>query len=102
MIAFFFTMPISMMMPTNAYMLRSLPNSEQRDQRAETGGRQAGQDRQRMDEALVQDAEHEVDHEDREHEQDAHAAQRRLERLRGALERADERRRQAASRRSRP
>ena len=28
MIAFFFTMPTSMMIPTNAYMLRSMPNSQ--------------------------------------------------------------------------
>ena len=38
---------------------------EQREQRAEDGGRQPGQDRERMDVALVQDAEDEIDDEHR-------------------------------------
>ena len=46
-------------------MLSSTPNDHQRQQRAEARGRQAREDGERMDEALVQDAEHEVDHDDR-------------------------------------
>ena len=39
---------------------------QQRQQRAEAGRRQPGQNRDRVDEALVEDAEHDVDDEDRE------------------------------------
>ena len=51
-----------------------------------------------MDEALVQNAEHDVDDEDREREDPAQAAQRFLERLRGALEAARHRARQRLAR----
>ena len=57
-----------------------LLEDHQRQQRAEPGERQARQDRERVDEALVQDAEHEVDHQDREDQQDQQA-------LLGVLER---------------
>ena len=59
---------------------------EQRHEGAEAGERQGGEDREGMDEALVEDAEHDVDDEDRHDEQQAQAAHRLLERLRGALE----------------
>ena len=65
MIAFFFTMPISMIMPTNAYRFSSRPEQQQREQRAEPGRRQPGQDRDRVDEALVEHPQHEVDHDHR-------------------------------------
>ena len=59
---------------------------QQRQQRAEAGRRQARQDDQRLREALVEDAEHEVDHDDGHQQDQAEAAQRILERLRRALE----------------
>jgi hypothetical protein len=39
----------------------------------DAGRRQAGEDRQRVDEALIQDAEHDVDDEDGHHQQEAEA-----------------------------
>ena len=62
------------------------PESHQRHQRTQAGGGQARQDRERMDEAFVEDAEHEVDHEHREQQQDAHTLQGALEGLRRAAE----------------
>ena len=47
-----------------------------------------------MNEALVQNAQHEVDHEDRQHQQNAHPLQRCLKCLRRALERGVDRGRQ--------
>ena len=88
MIAFFFTMPTSMMMPTKRVDVQLDAEEHQREQRADAGRRQARENRERMDEALVEDAEHDVDHQDRQHQQDAHALQRALERLRRALEAA--------------
>ena len=70
-----------------AVEIELLAEHDQRQQRAEHRGRQARKNRQRMDEALVEDAEHEIDHEDREQQQHAHALHGILERLRGALER---------------
>ena len=67
----------------------------QRDQRADAGRRQAGDDRDRMDEALVENAEHHVGGEDRRQHQDALPFERILEHLRGALEARGDRRRQA-------
>ena len=46
------------------------PKNHQRQQRAETGGRQAGQNGDRMDEAFVKDSEDDVD------DQDGHDEQR--------------------------
>jgi len=51
-----------------------------------------------MDEVLVEDAEHDVDHEDREREQQAHALLRSGKRLRRAHETVTDRRRQLALR----
>ena len=65
MMAFFFTMPISSTMPISAMTERSWPDQHQREQRADAGRRQRGEDRERMDEALVQHAEHDVDRHDR-------------------------------------
>ena len=83
-----------MMMPTNAYTSSSMPEEHQRQQRAERRERQPGQDRERVDEALVQDAEHDVDHEDREDEQHEQSLLRAPEHLRVPEKRAGDRRRQ--------
>ena len=71
-------MPMSMMMPTNPYMSRSMPTDQQREQRAERRERQPGENRDRVNEALVQHAEDHVDHEDRERDQDEQSLLRRL------------------------
>src|SRR3546814_18561475 len=55
-----------------------------------SGGRQARQDGDRVDEAFIQDAEHHVDHEDRSGQQQALAFHRILAYLRGALEAGDD------------
>ena len=73
MIAFFFTMPMSMMMPTKPIHVQLHAEEQQREQRAEPGGRQAGENRDRVDEALVEHAEHEVDHEHGDDQQEAQA-----------------------------
>ena len=92
MIAFFFTMPTSITMPIMAMTDRSIRNSISVEQRADAGRRQAGDDRDRVDEALVQDAEHHVGGEDRRQHQHALPFQRFLEHLRGALEAGGDRR----------
>ena len=61
MIAFFFTMPISRMMPISAMTLSSVAAEHQRQERAHAGRRQRGEDRDRVDVALVQHAQHDVD-----------------------------------------
>ena len=86
MMAFFFTMPISMTMPIMAMTVRSMPNSISVDQRADAGRRQAGQDGQRVDEALVEHAEDDVDHQHGGEEQHALVGDRLLEDLGAALE----------------
>ena len=69
MIPFFLTMPISRMMPITAMMSRSWRNSRRR---AELRRRrmERRQNRYRMDETLVQDAEHDVDSNQRGKNQD--------------------------------
>ena len=71
MIAFFFTMPTSMTMPIMAITDRSMPEHHQHQQRADARRRQTGNDRDRVNEALVEDAEHHVGGEDRGQHQDA-------------------------------
>ena len=63
MMAFFFTMPMSRKMPMNAIRLNSMPTGGQRQQRADAGRRQRGEDGERVEEAFVENAEHEVDDE---------------------------------------
>ena len=70
MIAFFLTMPISRITPISAMTLNSVSNSEQRQHRADAGRRQGRQDRHRVDEALVQHAEHDVDGDQRREDQE--------------------------------
>src|SRR6185312_10877871 len=58
----------------------------QRQQRAECGERQPGENRQRMDETLVENSKHHVDHEDCEDEKCNEPLLTLLECLRGAGE----------------
>ena len=85
MIPFFFTIPISRMMPMIATTLRSWPKQHQRQQRAHAGGRQSGENRDRMNEAFIQHAEHDVDRHQRGQNQQRLIRQRILERRRRAL-----------------
>ena len=54
---------------------------QQRERRTERRERQSGQNGDRMYETLIQDAEHHVDHENRDHEERQQSCLRRLERL---------------------
>ena len=65
MMPFFLTMPISRMMPMKAITDSSMPAKSQRDQRAEAGRRQRRDDGQRVRQALVEHAQHDVDREQR-------------------------------------
>src|SRR5580704_10395608 len=67
----------------------------QRQQRADARRGQRGEDRQRMDVALVKHAENDIDDHQRGRDQHRLVGQRGLERLRIALEAADQRRRHA-------
>ena len=95
MMAFFLTMPTSITMPIMAMTDRSILNSISDEQRADAGRRQAGDDGDRVDEALVENAEHDIGGEDRGQHQDALPLERLLEHLRGALEAGDDGGRQA-------
>ena len=95
MMPFFLTMPIRRMMPMMPITDKSIPPSLQRQQRADAGRRQGRQDRQRMDEALIQHAENDVDDDQRRADQCRRARKRGLKRLRVALERPNDRRRHA-------
>src|SRR5207245_1279525 len=95
MMPFFLTMPIKRMMPMMPITERSIMAELQRQQRADAGRRQRGQDRERIDEALVEDAEDDVDDDERRGDQRRFARQRGLEGLRVALEGSDHRRRHA-------
>ena len=70
MIAFFLTMPISRMMPMSAMTLKSMLAEQQREQRADAGRRQRREDRDRVDVALVEHAQHDVDGDERGENQD--------------------------------
>ena len=76
MIAFFLTMPISSTMPISAITLKSLPEHEQRQQRAHAGRRQRRENRDRMDVALVQNAQHDVHRDQRRENQQRLVGQR--------------------------
>ncbi len=65
-------MPISRMMPISAIRLKSKPNSHQDRERADAGRGQRRQDRQRVDVALVENAEDQVDHDQRGEDQQRH------------------------------
>ena len=105
MIAFFFTMPMSRTMPMSAMTLNSVPRHDEREERADAGRGQRREDRDRVDVALVEDAEHDVDGDERGEDQDRLARERVAERLRRALESAVHARRRmraAPSRRRSP
>ena len=86
MIAFFFTMPISRMMPMMPMMPRSLPGDHQRQQRADAGRGQGREDGDRVDEALVEHAQHDVDVDDRRQDQQQLVASEAWKAQRRALE----------------
>ena len=65
MMPFFLTMPISRMMPMMPITDRSKPPELKRQQRADAGRWQRRENRQRMDEALVEHAEDDVDDDER-------------------------------------
>lgn len=67
------------------------PAELEREQRSDAGRQQGRQNRQRMDEALIQHAENDVDDDQRRRDEQRLAGKRRLERLRIALETADHR-----------
>ena len=72
--------------------------SHQHQKRAHAGGRQRRQDRQRVDEALIQHAEDDVDHHERRDNQERRRRQRALKGLRVALEASGESFRRSRSR----
>ena len=92
MIAFFLTMPISRMIPMKAMMVNSVSNSFERDQRADARRGQRRQDGDRMNVALVEHAEHDIDGEQRRADQQQLTRLRLLRSERGAGERAAHRR----------
>ncbi len=94
MMAFFLTMPTSITMPIMAMTERSMLERHQRDERADAGRRQAGDDRDRMDEALVENAEQHIGGKDRRQHQHALPFEQILEHRGGALEAGGDGRRQ--------
>ena len=65
MIAFFFTMPIDRIMPIIDITSEFRVAEHQCQQRSDTGRRQRGQDRNRVDVAFVENAQHDVDGDER-------------------------------------
>ena len=65
--------------------LKSLSANVEGEQRADAGGRQRGENRDRMDVAFVEDAEHDIDGDQRGENQHRFVGQRCLKRLGGAL-----------------
>ena len=65
MMAFFFTIPISSTMPMMEMMFRSCFKEHQCEHRAYARRRQSGDDRQWMDQAFIQNAENDVDRQQR-------------------------------------
>ena len=94
MIAFFLMMPISMIKPDKTVDIELHVKDGQRQQAAEGGGGQSRQNRDGVDEAFVEDAENQVNHEDGHDQQNAESAERFLEGLRAALEAGDDGNRQ--------
>ena len=79
MIAFFFTMPMSRISPISAITVKSVPVDHEREHRAGAGRRQRRQNGQRVHEALVEDAEHDVDRRQRGGDQPRLVRERLLE-----------------------
>ena len=63
-----------------------VPEQDEQDQRADPRGRQRGQDGDRVDVALVEHAQHDVDHQNGRGDEQRSRGQRGLERLGGTLE----------------
>jgi hypothetical protein len=61
MIAFFFTIPMSRMMPMSCDDAQVGPGNQQGENCAHTGRWNGGENRERVNQALVEDAEHDVD-----------------------------------------
>ena len=70
MMAFFFTMPISSMMPMIEITLRSILKSISASMAPDAGRGQRGDDGERMHQALVENSEHNVDRQQRGGDQD--------------------------------
>ena len=87
-IAFFFTMPISRNSADQRHDREIELEDHQRQHRADAGRGQRRQHRERMHQALVQDAQHDVDDHQRRQDQHRLLALRFLRRARGALEAA--------------
>ncbi len=86
MIAFFFTRPTSMMMPTKAYTLSSMWKIHSVRSAPKPANGRPVRMVSGMDEALVENPQHDVDDQNREHEQYEQSLLGRLEGLRGTRE----------------
>ena len=86
MMAFFLTMPISRMTPISAMMVKGMPKTDQRRDRADAGRGQRGENGDRVNEALVEHAEHDVDRGDRRQHEELLVGERLLEHQRRAGE----------------
>ena len=88
MIAFFFTMPISRMMPISPMTSSCMWKSIRARMRSRARRRQSRENRDGMDVALVQHAQHDVDRQQSGQDQDRLRRERILEGRRGSLEAA--------------
>ena len=95
MMAFFFTMPIKSRTPMAAMIVNWVSKSHNAKRRADAGREQRREDGERMNQALVENAEHDVDRDQRRAEQKRHAGLRLLKGRGGARERAADGRRHA-------
>ena len=95
MMPFFLTMPISRMMPISADHRQVEVEQHQHQQCPDARRGQRREDRERVDVALVEHAEDDVDDQQRRQDQKRRGLQRGLEGLRGALEGAGDRVRHA-------
>ena len=95
--AFFFTMPISRMMPIKAMMLSSVLKDQQRQQRAHAGRGKRGKNGDRVDVVLVENSQHDVDGDQRGQDQIGLGGERVLKGLRRALKTGMNRGRQRPS-----
>ena len=94
MMPFFFTMPIKQDRADEGDEAEFVAEQHEGCERAKTRRRQRRQDGQRVDEALIEHAEDQIDADERGENEQRHAGQRILERLRVALEGRRQTRRQ--------
>jgi len=85
MMAFFFTIPISMMTADEGVDIQLVMEQQQRRQRAHARGGKPGKNGDGMNEAFVQNSQHHIDHQDRSYQQQAQANEGRLKGRRYAL-----------------